>query len=62
MKRIFTYDYILMKRIKETNKELSKKENVLLPIDTILKKIVSNEKIVIPRLKVFEELCPEVIN
>jgi hypothetical protein len=51
-----------MKRIKETNKELSKKENVLLPIDTILKKIVSNEKIVIPRLKVFEELCPEVIN
>ena len=46
-----------MKRIKETNKELSKKENVLLPIDTIL-----NEKIVIPRLKVFEELCPEVIN
>jgi hypothetical protein len=27
-----------------------------------LQKIISNEKLVIPRLKVFEEICPEIIN
>ena len=35
-----------------------KKENQFLPILIIIKKIISNEKIIIPRLKVFEEICP----
>ncbi len=35
-----------------------KKENHFLPILIIIKKIISNEKIIIPRLKVFEEICP----
>jgi hypothetical protein len=36
---------------------MSKKENMLLPLSIIVKKIISYEKIVIPRLKVFEEIC-----
>ena len=48
--------------MKELSKELSKKENILLPSTVILQKIISNEKLVIPRLKVFEEICPEIIN
>ena len=44
------------------SKELLKKENILLPSLVILQKIISNEKLVIPRLKVFEEICPEVLN
>lgn len=48
--------------MKEISKELSKKENILLPSTAILQKIISNEKLVIPRLKVFEEICPEIIN
>ena len=35
-----------------------KKENILLPIITIIKKVISNEKLVVPRLKVFEKICP----
>ena len=56
--RLLTYSYILKKRLKE----LSKKENILLPSTVILQKIISNEKLIIPRLKVFEEICPEIIN
>jgi hypothetical protein len=48
--------------LKELSKELSKKENILLPSTVILQKIISNEKLIIPRLKVFEEICPEIIN
>ena len=61
-KRLFTYNYILKKRVKEISKELLKKENILLPTLVILQKIISNEKLVIPRLKVFENICPEVLN
>ena len=35
-----------------------KKENILLPMIIILKKVISFEKLVIPRLRVFEEICP----
>ena len=52
----------MKKRVKEISKELLKKENVLLPTLVILQKIISNEKLVIPRLKVFENICPEVLN
>ena len=34
---------------------------MFIPIEIILQKIISNEKLIIPRLKVFEELYPEVI-
>ena len=61
-KRLFTYNYILKKRAKEISKELSKKENILIPALSILHKIISNEKLVIPRLKVFEAMCPEIYN
>ena len=50
------------KRTKEMAKESLKKENVLIPISVILQKIISNEKLTIPRLKVFEQICPEIIN
>ena len=52
----------MKKRVKEISKELLKKENVLLPTLVILQKIISNEKLTIPRLKVFEEICPEINN
>ena len=35
-----------------------KKENILLPVIIILKKVISFERLAIPRLKVFEEICP----
>jgi hypothetical protein len=38
-----------------------KKENILLPMIIILKKVISFEKLVIPRLRVFEEICPSSI-
>ena len=57
-KRLFSYQYILNKRVKEMNKEMSKKENIFLSVLIILKKIISFEKLVIPRLKVFEDICP----
>ena len=50
------------KRVKEINKELSKNENKIISIAMILQKIISNEKLVIPRLKVFEAMCPEIFN
>jgi len=59
---LFTYNYILKKRTKEISKELSKKENILLPSLVVLHKIISNEKLFVPRLKVFEEICPENYN
>jgi hypothetical protein len=40
------------------NKEMSKKENIFLSVLIILKKVISFEKLVIPRLKVFEDICP----
>jgi hypothetical protein len=40
---------------------MNKKENSFLPILIILKKIISFEKLIIPRLKVFEEICPSSI-
>lgn len=48
------------KRVKEINKELSKNENKIISIAMILQKIISNEKTTIGRLKIFEEICPEV--
>jgi hypothetical protein len=35
-----------------------KKENSCIPILILIKKIISNEKLVIPRLKIFEDICP----
>ena len=35
-----------------------KKENLLVPMIIILKKVISFERLEIPRLKVFEEICP----
>jgi hypothetical protein len=52
----------LKKRAKEISKELSKKENILLSSLAVLHKIISNEKLVVPRLKVFEAICPENFN
>ena len=49
---------MLNKRIKELKKEMLKNENLLVPVVIIIKKIMSLEKIVEPRLKVFEEICP----
>ena len=56
-KRLFTYDYILKKRINEMKRELLKPENATVPIIILVKRIISNEKIVIPRLDVFERIC-----
>lgn len=56
--RLFTYEYILIKRIKDFKRELAKPENKLTPMIIILKKIISNEKIITPRLDVFEKIFP----
>ena len=56
MKRLFTYEYILNRRVKELSKEFVKKENILLSILIIIKKVISNEKLIIPRLQIFEEI------
>ena len=40
------------------NKEMKKKENSFLSVLIMIKKIISFEKLIIPRLKVFEEICP----
>ena len=45
-KRLLTYNYILKKRAKEFQRELIKKENKNISILILLKKIISNEKIV----------------
>ena len=57
-KRLFTYEYILNKRIKEFKKELSKTDENAVNMIIILKKIIANEKLSIPRLKIFEEIVP----
>ena len=57
-RRLFTYRNILTKRVKELKKEMVKRENILVPMIILLKKVISFEKLVIPRLKVFEEICP----
>ena len=38
-------------------RELLKPENATVPIIILVKRIISNEKIVIPRLDVFERIC-----
>ena len=38
-----------------------KNENNYIPISVIIRKVLSNEKVVIPRLKVFEEICPSLL-
>jgi len=38
-----------------------KKENLMVPMVIIYKKILSFEKLVVPRLNIFEEICPSVI-
>ena len=61
IKRLFTYTYILNKRAAKFMTEISKirkgeeKSNNMM---TILKKIISNEKLILPRLKVFESIVP----
>ena len=60
-KRLFTYQYILSKEVNDLKKEMLKKENMLVPMVIILKKVISFEKLVIPRLKIFEEVCPSSI-
>ena len=57
-KRLLTYNYILKKRAKEFQRELIKSENKNISILILLKKIISNEKLVIPRLKIFEKIAP----
>ena len=60
-KRVFTYTYILHKRTEKIMAELSKKNNNqdnLNNMMMILKKVISNEKLIFPRLKVFESFCP----
>ena len=59
-KRLFTYEYILNKRVKEFQKELCKDDNSISMI-ILLKKIIANEKISIPRLKIFEKLVPSYL-
>ena len=54
---MFSYEYILNKRVKEIKKEMGKKENMLIPLSVLVKKIISYEKFVVPRLKIFEEIC-----
>ena len=40
---------------------MKKKENLLEPMIVILKKVISSEKLEIPRLKIFEEICPSYL-
>ena len=53
---------MLNKRIKELKKEMVKKENLTVPVVIIIKKIMSLDKMVEPRLKVFEEICPSSLD
>lgn len=39
-------------------RELSRKENENISVLILLKKIISNEKIIVPRLDVFEQIFP----
>ena len=60
-KRLFTYEYILNKRAKEFQKELSKCDENYVPLIIIIKKIISNEKLSVPRLKIFEQIAPSFL-
>jgi hypothetical protein len=42
----------------ELQRELTKYENKNVSILLLLKKIISNEKLIVPRLKIFEEISP----
>ena len=53
--RLFTYEYILKKRVKEMKREMLKNDNDT-PIVILLKRIISYEKIIVPRLEVFEQI------
>ena len=44
--------------MKEMERELRKPENVLVPILILFKRVISNEKIIIPRLDIFEQIYP----
>ena len=57
-KRIFTYQYILKKRLKFVKRELLNPDMILVPIVTILNKAISEEKIAYSRLSVFEQIAP----
>jgi len=49
----------LNKRVKEFQKELCKDDSISMII--LLKKIIANEKISIPRLKIFEKIVPSYL-
>lgn len=58
---MFTYTYILNKRAEKFMNELSKNnsnEENSNYMTTILKRIISNEKLIIPRLAIFEKIVP----
>jgi hypothetical protein len=57
-KRLFTYNYILNKRAKELIKEFCKSENKSASLMTMIKRVIFSEKLVIPRLKIFEKIAP----
>ena len=63
--RLFKYSYILKNRAKKFVSELSKnnneEENANIMM-IILKKIISNEKLAIPRLDIFEKIVPSIID
>ena len=49
---------MLDNRTKKIMEELSKINNNEDNLNIILKKVISNEKLVFPRLKIFEAICP----
>jgi len=53
-----TYRCILKRRLKALQKELLKPEMVLVPAIELLKKIMAKEKLIYPRLDVFEQIAP----
>ena len=59
---MFTYEYILEKRAEKFMAELSKnnysKDNNSNSMLNILNKIISTEKIILPRLAIFESIVP----
>lgn len=57
-KRIFTFGYILKRRLKYIKRELLKPDMILVPIVTILNKAISEDKIAYSRLSVFEQIAP----
>ena len=57
-KRLLTYRCILKRRLKALQKELLKPEMVLVPAIELLKKIMAKEKLIYPRLDIFEQIVP----